>query len=100
VSLTELRCVITQEQDEPAADRAVAFVKTWPLQWVHSDEQLCLTAGSLKAFHRLSLAAAYVAAAAKLYDAALVHKDPEFEALEGEVRLAPLPYKTGGNGVP
>ena len=93
VSLTEVRYVLMQEQDVPSADRAVAIVKSWPMRWVHSDEELCMTAARLKAFHRISLADSFVAATAKTLSAELMHKDPEFEALTDEIVLSALPYK-------
>jgi len=70
------------------------LVKSWPITWIHSDEQLCLLAARYKAQYRISLADAFVAAAAFKLNAALVHKDPEFDALESEVKLQPLPYKS------
>ena len=93
VTLTEVRYVVWQERSESDADRAVALLRSWPIEWVHSDERLCLLAGRLKARHRISLADAYVAAAAKLSQAVLVHKDPELEPLEADVALEALPYK-------
>ena len=93
VSLTELRYILIQERDSTSADLAVAIVKSWPVRWVHSDEELCRLAAEIKAIHRLSLADSFVAATAKLNAAALLHKDPEFDALDGEIRLSPLPYK-------
>lgn len=51
--------------------------------------------GRLKAFHHLSFADALIAGAAKLSEAVLVHKDPEFEDLPEEISLLSLPYKRG-----
>ena len=96
VALSELRYVVAQERKEADAHRALALVKSWPLEWVHSDETLCLAAGKLKAAHHLSLADAFVAATAKLTEAKLVHKDPGFEPLESEVELEALAYKKKG----
>jgi len=92
-TLTELRYVIMQEQGTPAADHAVALAKAWPIGWVQSDEPLCLKAAEFKARHRLSFADAFVAATAQRHSAGLVHKDPEFEVLAGDILLVPLPYK-------
>lgn len=92
-TLTELRYVIMQEQNTPAADRAVALVKAWPVVWVQSDEPLCLKAAEFKARHHLSFADTFVAATAQRHSAGLVHKDPEFEVLADEILLLPLPYK-------
>lgn len=43
----------------------------------------------------LSLADALIAGIASQLRAILVHKDPEFEALNGAVDLEALPYKAG-----
>jgi predicted nucleic acid-binding protein len=52
-----------------------------------------LTAARLKAAHHLSLADAIIAAFAIQQNAILLHKDPEFEALRGQMSLKALPYK-------
>ena len=93
VTLTEVRYISLQEQGAAAADYLTGLVKSWPVEWIHSDETICLLAAHYKAKHRLSLADAFIAATAKLADATLVHKDPEFEPLGDEISLAPLPYK-------
>jgi ribonuclease VapC len=59
-----------------------------------ADEPILLTAARLKATFHLSLADAIIAAFAIRHDATLVHKDPEYEALAGLVKLESLPYKT------
>ena len=53
-----------------------------------------LTAGRLKADHRVSLADAVIAAFAIRRAAVLMHKDPEFEALTGLLPMESLPYKS------
>jgi predicted nucleic acid-binding protein len=57
------------------------------------DEAVLRVASGFKARHQLSFADALTAAYAATHDATLVHKDPELEALQGEVRLEALPYK-------
>jgi predicted nucleic acid-binding protein len=57
------------------------------------NEPLLLTAGRFKGMYRLSLADAIIAAFAKENNAVLVHKDPEYEAINHEVRQMVLPYK-------
>ena len=47
-----------------------------------------------KAAHKVSLADALVAATALRLKATLVHKDPDFESLQGVVSLESLPAKT------
>ena len=53
-----------------------------------------LTAARLKALHRVSLADAIIAAIAIRKDAILMHKDPEFDALTGLLKMEALPYKS------
>ena len=93
ISLMELAYITQREQDEDAAARLLAVVKAWPVAWVYPDEKTLLQAAKLKATHRLSVADALIAAVAKLSQATLVHKDPEFETLATEVRLLSLPFK-------
>ena len=93
VSLMELYYITLQEQGEDSAARLVSLVKSWPIRWIYPDERMLLLAGRFKAFHGLSFADAVIAGAAKLHEAVLVHKDPEFEALGEEIDLLTLPYK-------
>ena len=58
------------------------------------DEATVLTAARLKAQHRVSLADAIIAAFAIRQDAILLHKDPEFDALTGLLKMEALPYKS------
>jgi ribonuclease VapC len=57
------------------------------------DEPVLLCAGRLKAAHHVSLADAIVAAFALQNAAQLLHKDPEFDTLKGQVTMEALPYK-------
>ena len=95
VTLTEIRYITIQERDESSADHLVGLVKAWPLNWVYPDERQCLLAARYKAEYGISLADSFVAAAASLLSAILVHKDPEFVAMAKELRLRPLPFKAG-----
>lgn len=94
ISLMELYYVTLREQGEDDAAQLIALVKSWPVIWVYPDEKMLLQAAKLKAFHRLSLADALIAAVAKLHSATLIHKDPEFEALAQQISLRQLPYKS------
>ena len=94
VSPMELYYITLQEEGEDQASRLVALVKSWPVRWIYPDETTLLLAGRLKAFHRLSFADAVIAGVAMFHRAALVHKDPEFEALAQEISLFSLPYKS------
>jgi ribonuclease VapC len=97
VSLLEVRYLTLQEQSESEADLRHALLKRsgasllWDL-----DEPLLLTAAGFKARHVLSFADALIAASAYRHKAILLHKDPEFNALAGEVLLESLPLKASG----
>ena len=93
MTLTEIRYITIREKDETGADHLIGLVKSWPLIWIYPDEKQCLLAARYKAEYSISLADAFVAAAASLINATLVHKDPEFEAMAGELRLRGLPLK-------
>jgi predicted nucleic acid-binding protein len=94
-SLTEVEYIIIQERSAADATVALAKLKGWPVQWHHTDDLLCSEAAKLKAAHKISFADAFVAATALRLDATLVHKDPDFDALKGIIKLHPLPPKTG-----
>lgn len=94
-TLTELEYIRTQEQDAQQATELLAFAKSQPVKWHHTDDALCSAAARLKAAHKVSFADAFVAATAKRLAATLVHKDPEFNALKGEIKLQALPPKSG-----
>ena len=49
------------------------------------DEPSLLVAGKFKALYKLSLADALIAAFVKAWKATLVHRNPEYEPLRGEV---------------
>lgn len=88
------KCLAHRKAGEKAAQSHYLWLRQLPLEiHANSDERWLLTAGRLKARHPMSLADAQIAALALLLDATLVHKDPEYEALEGIVRLEALPLK-------
>jgi predicted nucleic acid-binding protein len=94
VSLTEMQYILTYDRGADAATRICAAIHKFPIQWHHSDDALCAAAAALKVAHKLSLADCFVAATVQRFNATLVHKDPEFDALQGVVQLQPLPLKT------
>ena len=92
--LLEAYYISLQERGQTEADRRYAMIKQLPATIVWEvDEPVLLTAARLKAMHHLSLADAIIAAFAIQQKAILLHKDPEFEALTGQVSLEALPYK-------
>lgn len=93
VSLTELEYIATQKYGASRAKELLESVENKPVSWHQSDKALCSAAAKLKAAHHISFADSFVAATAKRFDAVLVHKDPEFDALHGIVKLVMLPPK-------
>jgi predicted nucleic acid-binding protein len=94
----EVHYITTQEKGILVAQERLARLKTLPCTWLNTvDEETLLAASRVKAAHRLSFADAIVAGFAIRHNAILVHKDPEFEILPGEVRQERLPYKPRGN---
>jgi ribonuclease VapC len=93
VSLTEILYKTIQLADKRRADELVAVVKSWPVEFVHSDEALCIAAGEIKARFVVSFADSFVSATAQRFGALLIHKDPELESLQSVIKLKALPYK-------
>ena len=96
--LLDTLALLTLIEDEAGADRVeqvLAKSEVW-LPWLTLLEATYITrtASRLKAGHHLSLADAIIAAFAIQRNAVLLHKDPEFEALAGQVALEALPYKS------
>ncbi|MCC6568125.1 MAG: PIN domain-containing protein [Anaerolineales bacterium] len=93
ISLMELYYISLQEQGQVVADQRYAAFRRYPVFW-QFDEQTTLTAARLKATNRISLADSMIAAIAIRQEAVLVHKDPEYEELAGQVEMEALPYKS------
>lgn len=78
MTLMELTYRVWMDEGEPAARLAHDQCLSLPLNWVHESSPLLWEAARLKAAHRMSIADAWIAAAAHTVQATLVHKDPEF----------------------
>lgn len=89
----EVYYITLQERERSEAQEHVNLMTALPVLRVESTRALGILAAEIKAAHRLSVADARIAALAKERGATLVHKDPEFEQLEGEVEVLKLPYK-------
>ena len=74
---------VWKDEGESAGRLAHEQLLALPLQWVECSDVLLEGAAALKAQHALSLADAWIAAAAMQAGARLVHKDPEFRAIRG-----------------
>ena len=81
LSRMEVLYRVWKDEDGRAGRLAYEQLKALPLQWVEASEPLLERAAGIKACHSLSLADAWIAAAAQQIGATLLHKDPEFQAI-------------------
>ena len=92
MTLMEIYYVVWRKEGKEAAHNAYVETKMLPLDIVNVDELLLLQAGSVKARYTLSVMDAFIIATAKEKGGVLIHKDPEFEQVSGEVQCISLPY--------
>lgn len=90
--LLEAHYIMLRDEGQAEADRCTALLRQVGVGIIWGmDEATMLTAARIKAHHRVSLADALIAAFAVRAGAVLLHKDPEFESLAGEVLMERLP---------
>lgn len=92
ISQMELMYRVWKDEGEDAGRAAYDLCLSLPINWLHESPELLERAAAIKACFPLSLAAAWIAAAALQLDAILVHKDPEFEKVDG-LKQEKLPYR-------
>ena len=81
--LGEVYYITLREQGTHLADLAYSRIKAFPLTFIDQiDEELLLTAASLKANFPISYADSFAAALAKIKNCTLLSGDPELKALE------------------
>jgi len=92
VVLLEVHYITARRHDIAEADRRYGLLTQLPatVLW-DNDERLVLKASLLKATFRLSLADCLIAAHCLRHGAVLVHRDPEYQQLEGELEVEFLP---------
>ena len=81
LSRMEVLYRVWKDEDERAGRLAYEQLKALPLHWIEASEPLLEQAASIKAHYALSLADAWIAAAAQQVGATLLHKDPAFRAI-------------------
>ena len=86
ISRLEVLYRVWKDEGETAGRLAYEQLRALPLQWIEVSEPLLAAAASIKARHPLSVADAWIAAAAQQVGATLLHKDPEFRAVTGLVQ--------------
>jgi predicted nucleic acid-binding protein len=91
ISLMEVFYRVWKDEEASAGRLAYRQCQSLPMTWIHETPALLEKAAELKARYPISLADAWIAAAALLEQADLVHKDPEFEVIA--VPQLRLPYQ-------
>jgi predicted nucleic acid-binding protein len=94
LSILEIVYISQRELGEEEALMRYALLKKLDAKVIwDADEALLLNAARIKSTHSLSLADSVIAAIATQHKAILIHKDPEYEQLQGVVEMEILPYK-------
>jgi predicted nucleic acid-binding protein len=93
VSCIELFYISWQEQGQAIAIERLKLLDDLPVSQEPVDNSLTQIIGKIKATRVMSFADCCIAGLAKFKQATLVHKDPEYEQIEGQVKQLKLPYK-------
>ena len=83
MAVMELRYVLARIFAPPRIDQLIRTLRASGAPIVESDPAWGAAAARLKARGGLSLADAWIASLAVMHDAELLHKDPEFDQVEG-----------------
>jgi predicted nucleic acid-binding protein len=83
ISLMEVLYRVWKDEGEEAGRNAYRVCQRLPMTWLHESAPLLERAAEIKVRFPLSLADAWIAAAALELDVVLVHKDPEFKNVSG-----------------
>ena len=87
VNYAEVQYMIRRKDGEAAWATIAGELKAAPIEFHPADRRLADTAADFKARFKMSLADAFAAALAKEKKAELVTGDPEFKALEKEIKI-------------
>jgi predicted nucleic acid-binding protein len=93
VSCIEVYYISIQEQGDIIARDRLRLIEDLPIVLEPLDEKLIRIIGDFKATNAMSFADSCIAGLAKFKNAILVHKDPEFEQIEDDVKQYKLKYK-------
>jgi predicted nucleic acid-binding protein len=87
VNYAEVNYMIRRKEGDDAWGETTRILETLPIEYHPVTRALADQAAMYKAGHKLSLADAFAAALAKEKKAELVTGDPEFKALEKEIKI-------------
>jgi predicted nucleic acid-binding protein len=93
MTFMECRYRLWKDQGKDAADEMIRALSLLPIIRIDVNDTLLSTASELKANYTISVADSWILATAVVYNATLVHKDPEFDALSDRISMKRLPYK-------
>jgi len=97
IALMEVEYQFLREMSEEDTEYWLGVALNWPIRVMESTPEWRHRAALVKAPGKVSLADAWVAALALELDAELVHKDPEFDAVDG-LKAVKLPYDRDNRG--
>jgi predicted nucleic acid-binding protein len=87
INWAEVLYRVAREQGDAGVADAKHFERTMPMDVVAADLALAELAAEYKAAHKMSIADAFAAALTKQKKAELVTGDPEFKAVESEIKI-------------
>lgn len=99
VTCIEVFYISSREQGNVVAVDRLKLIENLPLLQEPLNQQLTRIVGEIKASKAMSFADSCIAGLAKFKNAILVHKDPEFEQIEDEVKQLKLKYKKNNEGM-
>ena len=94
VNYAEVQYIVRRKDGEAAWRVVAGELVAMPIEFHPADRPLADLAADFKTRFKLSLADAFAAALAKLRNAELVTGDPEFKAVEGEIKIGWLTSNT------
>ncbi|MGR3180076.1 MAG: PIN domain-containing protein [Candidatus Anammoxibacter sp.] len=93
ISCIEVFYISLKEQGEKIAIERLELINNLMLKQEVLNEQFIEIVGKIKATLNMSFADSCIAGLAKIKEATLVHKDPEYDQLKNEINQLKLPYK-------
>jgi ribonuclease VapC len=87
VNYAEVQYIVRMKDGEAAWEAIARELRAAPIEFHPADRRLADLAAGFKAAYKLSLADAFAAALAKDRKTELVTGDPEFKALEKEIKI-------------
>jgi ribonuclease VapC len=93
INLGEILYTVERRRGLTKAQQTQALLESLPIEEVPADRSLVLDAAHIKANHPISYADAFAAALAERESATVLTGDPEFETLEGRVKVEWLPAR-------